>query len=127
MLLERALGGAATLALAAVGFVLALGRYDVGAYLWIEALFVVGTIVLGFPLFSRWARPLLGWSVPLLRPLRLERPMRALYEGIHAYRDHAGLLVGVFALTFALQAFRVLAIWPRRRPPGSTSRRASTT
>ena len=30
VLLERALGGAATLALAAVGFVLALGHYDVG-------------------------------------------------------------------------------------------------
>ena len=37
VLLERALGGAATLVLAAVGFALALGRYDVGAYLWIEA------------------------------------------------------------------------------------------
>src|ERR671935_2393126 len=36
VLLERALGGAATLALAAVGFVLALGQnYDVAAYLWI--------------------------------------------------------------------------------------------
>src|SRR5881275_3469219 len=35
VLLERALGGAATLSLAAVGFVLAVGKYDVGAYLWI--------------------------------------------------------------------------------------------
>jgi uncharacterized membrane protein YbhN (UPF0104 family) len=45
VLLERALGGAATLALAGVGFVLAVGRYDVGAYLWIEGAFVIGTIV----------------------------------------------------------------------------------
>ena len=59
MLLERALGGAATLALAAVGFALAIGHYDVGAYLWIEGAFVVGTIVLAVALFSRSVRPLL--------------------------------------------------------------------
>ena len=52
VLLERALGGAATLALGAVGLVLAVGHYDVGAYLWIEAAFVVATIVLAFVLFS---------------------------------------------------------------------------
>jgi uncharacterized protein (TIRG00374 family) len=118
VLLERALGGAATLALAAVGFALALGRYDVGAYLWIEAFFVVATIVLGVALFSRWARKPLAWSVPLLRFLRIERPMRSLYEGIHAYRNHAWLLIGVFALTFVLQAVRVLAIWLAARSAG---------
>src|SRR5207248_2692398 len=32
-------------------------------------------------------------------------------EGIHSYRGNAGLLVGVFALTLAVQAVRVLAIW----------------
>src|SRR6266487_5059046 len=47
VLLERALGGAATLALAGVGFVLAVGHYDVGAYIWVELGFVVATIVLG--------------------------------------------------------------------------------
>ena len=42
VLLERALGGVATLVLAAIGFALAVGRYDVGAYLWIEGAFVIG-------------------------------------------------------------------------------------
>ena len=111
VLLERALGGAATLALAAVGFALAVGRYDVGAYLWIEALFVVATIVLGFVLFSRSLRRPLARLVPLLRRLRLERPVRALYEGMHAFRDHAALLGWITALTLAVQAVRVLAIW----------------
>ena len=111
VLLERALGGAATLTLAAVGFVLALGHYDVGAYLWIEGAFVIGTLVLAIMLFSRRMRPLLARTVPLLRALRLERPVRAVYEGIHAYRDHPGLLFGVFALTLAVQTVRVLAIW----------------
>jgi uncharacterized protein (TIRG00374 family) len=111
VLLERALGGAATLALAAVGFALAVGRYDVGVYLWLEAFFVVGTIVLGFLLFSRSLRRPLARAVPLLRRLRLERPLRALYEGMHAFRDHGGLLAGVTVLTLAVQAVRVLSIW----------------
>src|SRR5581483_10330562 len=46
VLLERALGGAAT-------FALAIGRYSVGGYLWVELAFVVATLVLGVVLFSR--------------------------------------------------------------------------
>jgi glycosyltransferase 2 family protein len=111
VLLERALGGAATLALAAVGFVLAIGRYDVGAYLWVELGFVVATVVLGIVLFSRRMRGPLSRTVPLLQRLRLERPLRAVYEGIHAYRGHPALLVGVCLLTLGIQSVRVLAIW----------------
>jgi uncharacterized protein (TIRG00374 family) len=111
VLLERALGGTATLALAAVGFALAIGHYDVGAYLWIEGAFVIGTAVLAVALFSRRMRPLLARSVPLLRLIRVERPVRALYEGLHAYRAYPKLLAGVFTLTLAIQAVRVLAIW----------------
>jgi glycosyltransferase 2 family protein len=111
VLLERALGGAATVLLGAVGFALAVGRYDVGAYLWIEGLFVLGTIVLAFLLLSRSARPLLRTTAPLLSRLRLERPVRAVYDGIHAFRDRSRLLVGLFLFTVAVQAVRVLAIW----------------
>ena len=118
VLLERALGGAATLALAAVGFLLAIGHYPVGPYLWIEGAFVIATIVLAVALFSRRARPLLAKTVPLLRAVRLERPSRAAYEGIHSYRDHPGLLGGVFALTLVVQAIRVLAIWLAGRAVG---------
>lgn len=111
ILLERALGAAATLVLAAVGFALALGRYDVGAYLWIQAFFVVATVVVGITLFARAARRPLRLLVPLLRTVRLERPLRAAYEGIHAYRANARLLLAIFALTVAIQAVRILAIW----------------
>jgi glycosyltransferase 2 family protein len=111
VLLERALGGAATLTLAAVGFALAIGRYNVGAYLWVEGAFVVATLVLAALLFSRRLRPLLASTVPLLRFLRIERPVRAVYEGLHAYRGNVALLFGVFALTLAVQSVRVLAIW----------------
>src|SRR5689334_2493862 len=111
VILERALGGAATLVLAAVGFALAVGQYDLGAYLWIEGVFVLGTILLGIVLFSRRLRPLLARTVPLLRWLRVERPVRAVYEGLHSYRHNVGLMAGVFTLTLAVQVVRVLAIW----------------
>jgi len=118
VLLERALGGAATLALAAVGFALAVGHYDVGAYLWVEAVFAVGTVVLAVVFFSVRSRRVLARFVPLLRRLRVERPLRAAYEGIHAYRDHPGLLVWVWTQTVATQALRVLAIWAAGKAVG---------
>jgi uncharacterized membrane protein YbhN (UPF0104 family) len=111
VLLERGLGGAGTVLLGAVGFVLALGTYDVGAYLWLEGLFVLGTFVLMFLFFARSARPLLNWTRPLLRKLRVERPMRAFYAGVHHFRGHVRLLVVVFVFTTAIQAVRVLSIW----------------
>ncbi len=118
ILLERALGGAATLVLAAIGFVLAIGRYDVGAYLWVELAFVLGSIGLGIVLFSKRARRPLRTLVPGLRVVRVERPLRAVYEGIHGYRDHGGLMVRVAGLTLGLQAVRVLAIWAAARAVG---------
>jgi uncharacterized protein (TIRG00374 family) len=118
VLLERALGGVATLALAAVGFALALGHYDVGAYLWIEGAFVVGTVVLGVLFFSHRARGPLRRFVPLLRRLRVERALRALYEGVHVFRRHVRLMIGVSLLTLGVQAVRVLAIWMTGRAVG---------
>lgn len=118
VLLERALGGVATLALAAVGFALAIGRYDVGAYVWIELAFVLGAIVLAVVFFSRSARLPLRRFVPLLRRIRLERPLRSFYDGVHAFRGHTRLLLGVLALTLVVQAYRVLAIWMAGRSVG---------
>lgn len=118
VLLERGLGGAATVALGAVGFVLAVGRYDVGAYLWIEGAFVFGTLLLLFLFFARSARPLLARTQPLLRRARVERHLRAFYDGVHHYRGHPRLLWGVFAFTLALQTVRVLAIWACARAVG---------
>src|SRR6266542_5704099 len=103
VLLERALGGVATLTLAAIGFALAVGRDDVGAYLWVEGLFVVGTVLLAVVFFSRAAQRPLSRFVPLLRRLRLERPLRAFYEGVHAFRGHVGLMVAVLSLTLVVQ------------------------
>jgi uncharacterized protein (TIRG00374 family) len=111
VILERALGGAATLVLAAVGFVLAVGRYSIGGYLWVELAFIVLTAVGAFVLFSTRLHPLLHRLRPLLHRVRLESLLRDVYLALHAYRSRLRLLGGAFALTIAVQAARVLAIW----------------
>jgi uncharacterized protein (TIRG00374 family) len=118
VLLERALGGFATLLLAAVGFLLAIGRYDVGAYLWIEAAILAASVLLLVVLFSRRARGPLRRYSGILRALRLERPVRTAYEGLHGYRSHGRLLAWSFGLTTVMQVFRVLAIWLVARAVG---------
>jgi len=111
VLLERILGGIATLLLAAVGLALAAGEYDVGIYLWIEVALVVVTAVGGVVLFSRAARRPLARLAPVLAKLRVERFARMVYGGLHAYRRHTSLVVSMIALTVAVQAVRILGIW----------------
>jgi glycosyltransferase 2 family protein len=118
VLLERGLGGGATLVLAAAGFALAVGRYSVGGYLWLELALVVVAGAGGFVLFSTRLHPLLNRLRPLLRALRVERPLREVYLALHAFRGDAGLLAGLFVLTLVVQAGRVLAIWCAARAVG---------
>jgi uncharacterized protein (TIRG00374 family) len=118
VLLERALGGAVTLLLAGVGFLLAIGRYDIGAYLWIELLFTLGTVVLAVVFFSRSVRRRLSFAVPLARRLRVERIARAVYDGIHGYRNHPGALLVVSATTLVVQLGRILSIYAAGRAVG---------
>jgi glycosyltransferase 2 family protein len=118
VLLERGLGGAATVVLGAIGFLLSIGHYDVSAYIWLEGVFVAGTLALGFLFFARSARPLLRRTQPVLERLRLARPLRAFYEGIHHYRGQPRLLGEVLALTFVVQAVRILAIWASAKAVG---------
>ena len=118
VVLERGLGGAATVLLGAVGFLLSIGRYDVSAYLWLEGVFVFGTIVAGFLFFARSARPLLRRTLPLLERLRLARLLQAFYEGVHHYRSRPRVLLVVFGITLAVQAVRILSIWACSRAVG---------
>jgi glycosyltransferase 2 family protein len=118
VLLERALGGVATLVLAAVGFALAVGRYDVGGYLWVELAFVVGALAVCVVLFSTRLHPLLQRTRPLLRWLRVERPLREVYLSLHSFRADVPLLAAMFALTLVVQAVRVLAIWAAGKSVG---------
>ncbi len=118
VILERALGGAATLILAAAGFALAVGHYSVGGYVWVELAFVVLTAAGAFVLFSTRLHPLLRRLRPLLRGLRVESPLREVYLALHSFRSETPLLAGMFGLTLAVQAVRVLAIWCAGRAVG---------
>jgi uncharacterized protein (TIRG00374 family) len=118
VLLERAIGGAVTLLLAGIGFLLAIGRYSIGAYVWPEVIFVLGTIGAGIVFFSRRVRRKITFLVPLVRRLRLETPARAVYDGIHGYRDHVGTLLVVSVVTIVLQLTRILAIYASGRAVG---------
>jgi glycosyltransferase 2 family protein len=118
VVLERGLGGAATVILGAIAFVLAIGRYDVSAYVWIEGIFVFGTLLAAYLFFARSARPLLRRAEPLLRRARLDRLLRGFYESVHHFRDRPRLLLGVGALSLAVQTVRVLAIWAAAKAVG---------
>jgi uncharacterized protein (TIRG00374 family) len=118
VLLERALGGAVTLVLAGIGLLLAIGRYPIGAYLWIELLFVVGTSLAAVVFFSRTVRRRLRFAMPYARRARLETPARAVYDGIHGYRDHPGTLLLVALVTAVLQLTRILGIYASGRAVG---------
>jgi uncharacterized protein (TIRG00374 family) len=111
VLLERGFGGAATLVLAAVGFALAVGRYSVGAYVWLELALVVCAAAGAFVVFSTRLHPLLQRTRPVLRTARVERPLREVYLALHSFRREPALLVAMFGLTLVVQAVRVLAIW----------------
>jgi uncharacterized membrane protein YbhN (UPF0104 family) len=118
ILLERSLGGAVTLVLAGIGLLLAIGRYPIGPYLWIEVGFVLATIAAGFMFFSRSVRSRLVFALPYARRLRLETPARAIYDGLHGYRDHPGTLLKVASITAAAQLTRVVAIYASGRAVG---------
>jgi uncharacterized membrane protein YbhN (UPF0104 family) len=118
VLLERALGGAVTLLLAGIGLLLAIGRYPIGAYLWIELLFVLGTIATAFVFFSRTVRRRLVFLGGVARRLRVEKAARAVYDGLHGYRDHPGALLVVVGVTAAAQLTRVVAIYASGRAVG---------
>jgi glycosyltransferase 2 family protein len=118
ILLERSLGGAVTLVLAGAGLLLAIGRYPVGPYLWIEVLFVLATIAAGFVFFSRTVRRRLAFALPYARRFRLETPARAVYDGMHGYREHSGTLLVVAVVTLGAQMTRVLAIYASGRAVG---------
>jgi hypothetical protein len=71
-----------------------------------------------FLFFARSARPLIALTLPALRRLRIERALRALYDGIHHFRGHLRLLAAVFVFTTAIQVVRILSIWAGARAVG---------
>ena len=118
VLLERGLGGASTLVLAAAGFALAVGRTSIGGYLWLELSLLALAVAGAFVLFSTRLHPLLRRLRPLLRAGRVEGPLREVYLALHSFRRDVRVLSAMFGLTLAVQAVRVLAIWAAGRSVG---------
>jgi uncharacterized protein (TIRG00374 family) len=118
VLMERVIGSAVTLFLAAVGLALAIGSFDVGPYLWVECVLFAATALLGILLFSRRMRRPLARLSPSLRRLRLDRTAQTLYTGLHGYRDHRAVVAQTTALTVFVQTWRILGIWLAGRAVG---------
>ena len=113
VLMERAIGSAATLVLVAVGLVLAIGRYDNIRFLvQIELISIALVFLFGILVFSRRTNAFLQERVfPHGRVRRMQRPLSALWASLHGYRDQRGALFLVLTVSVALQFVRVLAIW----------------
>ena len=89
------------------------------AYLWLEGVFVFGTLVLGFLFFARSARPLLRRTQPLARAAsgwrgRCATSTRASTTTEGVPRCSAKVL----AVTFAVQTVRILSIWAAAKAVG---------
>jgi len=63
-------------------------------------------------------RRILRFAVPFLRRIKVERPIRAVYEGIHGYREHPGPLLVVCGATVTAQLMRIVAIWASAKAVG---------
>jgi uncharacterized protein (TIRG00374 family) len=112
VLMERVIGAAGVLLMVAVGLVASIGRYDgVEVLIWIE-LVCVAFVAAGFVLlFSVRARRRLGFLSGVARRLHVERPARALYEAMHAYRYGPRTIVVVLLVTVVMQFLRIVSIW----------------
>jgi uncharacterized protein (TIRG00374 family) len=112
VLMERVIGAAGVLVMVAVGLFAAIGRYDgVQVLIWIE-LVCVAFVGAGFVLlFSLRVRRHLGFLAGVTRKLRIERPARALYEAMHAYRYGPRAIGVVLVVTVVMQFLRIVSIW----------------
>jgi uncharacterized protein (TIRG00374 family) len=113
VLMERVVGSAGTLIVAAAGLAVAATRYDdIRIFVWLEIAFVLGTLTFIVLLFSRrTGRHLQERVFPLGRRLRIDKPLASLHRAMHDYRTSAGTLGVVLAVTMAAQGVRIVGIW----------------
>jgi uncharacterized protein (TIRG00374 family) len=112
VIIERALGGAATLLLAAAAIPFVAGRFDAVWLVALGALLVAATVLFFVLLFSARARRRVeGRSIPNAHRSRLREAINSLYGALHDYRSRPGVLVVVIAITLAAQLARIVAMW----------------
>ncbi|MFN8186639.1 MAG: lysylphosphatidylglycerol synthase transmembrane domain-containing protein [Gaiellales bacterium] len=112
VLLERVIGAAGVLVMVGIGLIAAIGRYDDIRFLVTVELVSIVLVGAGlFLLFSTTARRHLRFMGPLTAKLRVERHARALYEAMHAYRQHPREVLVVLVVSVVLQFVRIISIW----------------
>ena len=111
VILERGLGGVATLLLGLVGFAIAIGRLSIGAYVVLEGAIAAATVLLVALVFSRRARRVLRRLERPFARFRITGQVKRIYLSLHAYGRAPRLVAELLALTVAVQAFRILTIW----------------
>jgi uncharacterized protein (TIRG00374 family) len=113
VLMERVIGSAALLVVAAVGLALAAGRYDnIELVVWIEVPCVAVLIVSALLLYSRRTNAFLQTHIfPLGAALRLHRPLSVVWTALHGYRWQRRAISLAFLITVAVQFVRMSAIW----------------
>ncbi|NKB65999.1 MAG: flippase-like domain-containing protein [Candidatus Latescibacteria bacterium] len=97
-----------TLALAAYPLIARDQRAWVISLLWPVWLGLLGLLALGL---SRRLGQLFQTASGWLLPVRVATWVRGLQENIGIYRDHGGLLTGVFAIGLGVQFSRILVYW----------------
>ena len=66
-----------------------------------------GTIAAGIVFFSRTVRRKLVFALPFVRRVRLETPARAVYDGVHGYRNYPGTLLLVSLLSGSIPGIAI--------------------
>ncbi|MEO9174395.1 MAG: lysylphosphatidylglycerol synthase transmembrane domain-containing protein [Gaiellales bacterium] len=110
VLVDKIVGTGALVALAAAGAAAGGAGFGGDTVLLVEigvGLVCAGSLAI---LFSHRAQRAIRPLRPLLRKLRIEGPARALYDALHAYRDHPGTLLWVFVLACLAQLLRVITV-----------------
>jgi uncharacterized protein (TIRG00374 family) len=110
VLVDRILGLGALVLLAAAGAAAGGAGFGGDTVLLIEIGVGLACALSLAVLFSVRARGLLRPLRPVARKLRIEGALRALYDGLHAYRDHPGALIWVFVLAVVAQLLRVITV-----------------
>ena len=110
VLVDKIVGTGALVLLAAAGAAAGGAGFGGDTVLLVEL--GVGIVCAGSlaVLFSRNAQRAIRPLRPLLRKLRIDGPARALYDALHAYRNHPATLLWVFVLACLAQLLRVVTV-----------------
>lgn len=112
VVMDRLVGAAMTLVLAAFGLAAVAAEHeDLRVYLWFEICLAAVVVGAGVVLFSGRARPVVRAGSRLAGAIRLQGPVRSLYVALHSYGDQRGALAIGAGLSLVVHLARAGAMW----------------